>query len=74
MKTQKGSRGVAVLFFNLGARWEWVIKAKPWLLYRRERKPLRILQEASGSQGRPGRLQNISRTCIRSPDSSARSE
>jgi hypothetical protein len=27
MKAQRWSRGIALLFFNLGARWEWVINA-----------------------------------------------
>ena len=32
-------------FFNLGAKWELVAKAKPWTLSR-ERDPVRIVQEA----------------------------
>ena len=29
MKTQRGSRGIALLSFNLGARCEWVVNATP---------------------------------------------
>jgi hypothetical protein len=61
-------------FFNLGARWECVVKGKPWLLYPRERKPVPLLQKNSGPQARPGRLRNISRTGIRFPNFPARSE
>ena len=33
MKTQRGCRGTALLSFNLGARCEWVVNAKPRPLY-----------------------------------------
>jgi hypothetical protein len=29
MKAQRGSRGIAVLFFNLGAGWGWVVNPCP---------------------------------------------
>lgn len=29
IKTQRGSRGTALLFFNLGASWGWVINVMP---------------------------------------------
>jgi len=29
MKTQIGNRGTALTFFNLGARWRWVVNATP---------------------------------------------
>jgi hypothetical protein len=29
MKAQKESEGTALLFFNLGARWEWMVDATP---------------------------------------------
>jgi hypothetical protein len=32
-EAQRGSRGVTVLFFNLAARWGWVVIATPQLLY-----------------------------------------
>jgi hypothetical protein len=37
MKAQRGSRGIALLFLNLGARGGWVVYATPWPLYPRER-------------------------------------
>jgi hypothetical protein len=36
-KAQKGSRYIALLFFNLSTRWGWVVNATPRPLYRRER-------------------------------------
>jgi hypothetical protein len=36
MKAQRGRRGIAYSFFNLGAIWRWVINATPRLLYPRE--------------------------------------
>jgi hypothetical protein len=41
-KAQRGSRGVALLLLNLGARWMWVVSAMPWLLYPMERDPVPI--------------------------------
>jgi hypothetical protein len=32
-KAQKGIRGVALLFLNLGARWEWVVNATSRPIY-----------------------------------------
>jgi hypothetical protein len=32
-QAQRGSRGIALLFFNLGARREWVFMIKPRPLY-----------------------------------------
>jgi catalase len=36
MKAQRGSRGIALLFFNLGARWGWVVNATPRPFYPEE--------------------------------------
>jgi hypothetical protein len=33
-------------FFNLGARWGWVVNATPQPLYRQERDPVPIVEEA----------------------------
>jgi hypothetical protein len=33
MMTQSGSRYIALLFFNLGARWKWVVNATPRPIY-----------------------------------------
>jgi hypothetical protein len=32
-----GSRGIALLILNLGARRRWVVSTTPWLLYAQER-------------------------------------
>ena len=37
MKAQSGSRDITYSFFNLGARWGWVVNATPRPLYPRER-------------------------------------
>jgi hypothetical protein len=33
MKAERGSRGIDLLFFNLGAIWGWVVNATPQPLY-----------------------------------------
>ena len=38
-------------FFNLGARWGWVVNATPLPLYPRERNPVPIIQDAGWSSG-----------------------
>jgi hypothetical protein len=43
LKIQRRRRGKAVLFFNFGARWEWVANATPRPLYTRERNPVPIV-------------------------------
>ena len=48
MKAQRGSRGVILLFFNLSARFEWVVNAALRPLYLREGNPVPIVQELSG--------------------------
>ena len=42
-EAQRGSRGIALLFFNLGARWRSVFNATPRPLYPRERDPAPIV-------------------------------
>ena len=37
MKAHRGRRHILYSFFNLGARWGWVVNAMPWPLYPRER-------------------------------------
>lgn len=37
-----GSKGVAPLMLNLGARWGWMVNATPRSLYPRERTPVPI--------------------------------
>jgi hypothetical protein len=36
-KAHKESRGIDLLFPNLGARWGWVVNATPWPLFPQER-------------------------------------
>jgi hypothetical protein len=46
MKAQRGSRDIALLIFNLGTRWVWVVIATPRPLYSQERDRVPIVQEA----------------------------
>ena len=50
-KTQKGSRGIALLFLNLGARCGCVVNAIPRPFYPRERNTVLIVQEAGWAPG-----------------------
>jgi hypothetical protein len=56
-------------FFNLGARWEWVVNATPRLLYPRERPGTHCI----GGSVWTG-AENLVPTGIRSPDRPVRSE
>jgi hypothetical protein len=47
-------------FFNLGARWTWVVNATTRPLYPRETDPLRIVQGLVEPQDRSGRVRKIS--------------
>jgi hypothetical protein len=40
---QRRSRGIAYSFFNLGARWGWVVNTTPRLLNPRERDMVPIV-------------------------------
>jgi hypothetical protein len=74
MKAQRGRRIIALLFFNLGARWGWVVNATPWPLYPRERDPLSIEQEAGWAPELVWTgVENLAPTGIRSPDRPASS-
>jgi hypothetical protein len=42
----RGSRRIAVLIFNLGARWVWLVKATTRPLHARESVPVPTVQEA----------------------------
>jgi hypothetical protein len=56
-------------FFNLGARWRWVINPTPRALYPRERAPISIVQEAGWDTGQVWTgAKNLAPTEIRSPD------
>jgi hypothetical protein len=42
MKTQRESRGIVYSYFNLSARWGWMVNTMPWPIYPRERDPVSI--------------------------------
>jgi hypothetical protein len=73
-----GGGGVEVMlysFFNLGARWGWMVNATPRPLYFPERDPVAIVQEARWTPGPVWTgAENLAPTGIRSPDRPARSE
>jgi hypothetical protein len=60
MKAQTRNRGMLYSFFNLGARWGWVVNATPRPLYPGERDPLPIVREAGWAPGLSGRVRKIS--------------
>jgi len=45
LKPRKGVKVYLYSFFNLDARWGWVVKTMPQLRYTRERDPVLIVQE-----------------------------
>ena len=75
MMVQMVSRGIAILFFNLSARYGWVVNTTPGPLYPWIRDPIPIAQEAGWA---PGPFwtgaENLAPTGIRSSESPARSE
>jgi hypothetical protein len=75
MKAQRGSRSIALLFLNLGARRGGLVNLTPSLLYPLEWEAVSTLEDVGGPQGRSGGVQKISPPArIRSPDRQARSE
>jgi hypothetical protein len=70
----EGSRSVALLILDLGARWGWVVSATPRSLYPRERHGIHV-QEA-GWTPRPvwTCAKNLAVTGIRSPVRPVRSQ
>ena len=75
-KAQRGSRGIALLFFfNLGARWgEWS-RPRPGR-FTPGKDPVPIFVQEAGWASEPvwTGAENLSSTGIRSPDGPARSE
>jgi hypothetical protein len=51
VKAHKGSSGISVLVFSLGARWEWVINFTPGALYFRAGYTVLFLQETGWVPG-----------------------
>jgi len=73
-KAQRGSRGIALLFFNLGARWGGWSTPRPGR-FTPGKDPVPIVQEAGRAQRPVWRAaKNLAPTGIRSPDRTARSE
>ena len=74
----EGCRGASVLlFFNLGARWGWVVNATPRPLYHRKRDLVPIVRvgwEGGGATGRCGEKKNLTFTGIRTLNRQARVE
>jgi hypothetical protein len=63
-RTNLGNPGGGVevyiyFFFNLGARWGWMINATPLPLYPRERESYPLRRRMSGSQGQTGWVRKI---------------
>jgi hypothetical protein len=46
-----GSRGLALLFQDLGAWWGWVVSTTPWPLSTPGKDPVPIIQEAGWAPG-----------------------
>ena len=68
MKAQRGSRGIVLLFFNLGTRWGRVVNTTPRPLYPRCRETVPILQEAVWALGTKWTgTENLAPNGIRSP-------
>ena len=68
MKAQRGSGVQLYSFFNLGARWVWVVNATPRPLYPGN-GPVPIVQEAGWAPGPVWTgAENLASTGIRSPD------
>jgi hypothetical protein len=75
MKTHRGSRGIALLIPDLGARRGWMVRAPRPGRFTPGKDPVPIVQEA-GWAPRPvwTCAKNLAPTGIRSPDRPARSQ
>ena len=51
MKAQRWEKRIALLFFNLDARWGWVVNVTPRSPLPREREPVSIVQEVGCPSG-----------------------
>ena len=75
MTSPRRNGDVALLFFNLGTRFGWVVSATPRPLYSRVRDQVPIVQEAGWVPGPVWTgAENLAPTGIRSPDRPARSQ
>ena len=75
-RTQRGASTIWLYsFFNLGARWVWVVNATSRPLYPPGKTRYSLYRGLGGPQGRWGRVRKISPpTGIRFPDRQDRSE
>jgi hypothetical protein len=70
MKGQRWSRGIALLF-NLGARWGGWLTPRPGRFIPGKETRYLFYRRLGGSQGRSGRVRNLTSAGIRCPDSQA---
>jgi len=59
-KTQRGVEVYLYFYFNLGARWWWVVNSTPRPLYPRERPLYPLYRRLGGPQSRSGQVRKIS--------------
>ena len=75
MKAHRGAEVYLYSFFNLGARWGWMVNAMPLPLYPSGKTRYSMYRRLGTPLGRSGRVRKISPpTGIRSPDCPAHSE
>jgi hypothetical protein len=60
MNAQSRTRPQLYSFFNLNARWGWVVNGTSRPPYPREQDPIHIVQQADWAQERSGRVRKIS--------------
>jgi len=51
MQAHSGRKGIALLFLNLGARWRWVLNARPGRLTPGKEPRLAIVEAAGRAPG-----------------------
>ena len=74
-KVHSGSTDIVIHFFNLDARWKYVVNTTPRPLYHQERDPVPIVQETGWAREPVSTgTENLAFTGIRSPDRPARSD
>ena len=78
MQVQSGSKGVALLIHNLGARWGWMVNARPRPRYPRKGALVPVVEEGGGGLRAGldgyGKEKTLAPTGVRSPDHPARGE
>jgi hypothetical protein len=75
MKAQRESRGKLYYFFNLGARWRWMVNATLGPLYPRKRQQVPIVYDTGWAPGSVWTgAENTASTGIRFPNRPVRSK